>query len=285
MKQKPIIFSYNNFRTYLKDLYTFRNTLDPLFSKAFICKQLGLPNSRSYFQDVLNGKFVSSLKIPLFIRVFQLDKDEAQFFKVLVNYNQATGDQDDREALFEQLISLNRTPKTIISPQVYSYYKEWYHSVIRTVLSIIDFRKDGNYRTLARKIFPPITERQARSSVQLLSDLELVKENENGYLKPTDKVISTGTYAKDEIIKQYQLKAIEIAREAIVRDHGQPQRVITKTMSLSEESYSRIVKSLEKFSAEVNAIVHKDTRDSDRIYQLSLILYPQLNRGKHAGRK
>jgi uncharacterized protein (TIGR02147 family) len=251
-----------------------------MFSKSFICKELGLPNSRSYFQDILNGKFLSQLKIPLFIKVFNLTKDEAQFFRVLVNYNQAVDDPTEREFLFEQLISLNRTPQTIISSQEYAYYKEWYHSVVRAVLNIVDFKKDGNYLKFSQQVFPPLTAAQARASVAILLQLELIKENSKGFLKPTEKVITTGAYAKDEVIKQYQLKSFEIAHEAILKNQHQPQRVITKMISISEEGYNRILKNLEKFDSEVDSIVHKDETPADRIYQLDMVFFPHSRKGK-----
>ena len=280
MSQKPNIFDYNDFRAYLKDFYAYRHQRSKKFSKAFICKELGLPNSRSYFQDVLNGKFVSQLKVPLFIKVFNLDRDEAQFFRVLVNYNQAVDDPEEREFLFEQLISLNQTPKAIISAKEYSYYKDWYNSVVRAILNIVDFRKDGNYLKFARQIFPPLTETQARGSVNLLLDLELIAENNHGFLKPTEKVITTGAYAKDELIKQHQIKSLDIAREAILKNQKQSQRVITKTISVSEEGYNRVLKNIEKCSSEINSIVHKDEAPADRVYQIDIVLFPHSNMGK-----
>lgn len=278
MKQKPNIFDYNDFRAFLKDSYIYKNSLDKKFSKSFICRELGLPNTRSYFKDVLTGKFVSPLKVNLFVKVFGLNKDEGRFFKVLVNYNQAVNDADEREFLFEKLISLNQTPKTLISSQEYTYYKEWCHSVIRTVLNIVDFKKNDNYLKFARKIFPPITEAQAKHSINLLLELGLVRENENGFLKPTEKVITTGAYAQNEIIKQYQMKSLLIARDAILKNQKQSQRVITKMVSVSEKGLNRIVKNLEKFSSEITSIAHKDEDRADRVYQLDIALFPHLKK-------
>lgn len=257
MSQKPSIFDYNDYRTYLEDLYSYKRQLNKKFSKAFICKELGLPNTRSYFQDVLNGKFVSKLKVSLFIKAFNLNDAEAQFFRALVNYNQAVDDPKERELHFEQLISLNQTPKSIISSEEYAYYKEWYNSVVRAVLNVVDFRKNGDYLKFSRQIFPPLTKTQARDSVNLLLELGLIKENDQGFLKPTEKVISTGAYAKDEMIKQFQIKTLEIARDAILKNQRQSQRVITKTLSISEEGYNRVLKNIEKCNSEINSIVHK----------------------------
>lgn len=280
MDKKPQIFDYNDFRAFLKDTYAYMHGKDKRFSKAHVCKELGLPNSRSYFQDILNGKFLSQLKIPLIIKVFRLSKQEAQFFRVLVNYNQAVDDPDEREMLFKQLISLNRTPKKTISANEYEYYKEWYHSVVRAVLNVVNFKLGGNYLKLGRKVFPHLTASEAKSSVSLLLKLGLIAKDKSGYLKPTAKVITTGEYAKEEVIRQYQLKSLEIARKAILKNSVQSQRVITKMLSISEEGYVRLLKKVEKFNSEVTSIVHKDENAADRVYQLDIVLFPHTSKEK-----
>ena len=90
----------------------------------------------------------------------------------------------------------------------------------------------------------------------------------------SEKVISTGAYAKDEVIKQYQLKSLDIAREAILKNQKQSQRAITKTISVSQEGYKRVLKNIEKFNSETVSIVHKDEAPADRVYQLVIVLFP-----------
>lgn len=279
MSRKPNIYSYIDFRAYLKDLFRYKNSRNKKFSKTYVCAELGLKNSRSYFQDVLNGKFVSQMKLPLFIKVFNLSKDEAKFFRLLINYNQAVDDPEEREFLFEQLISVNQTPKKKISSDTYSYYKNWYNSIVRAILNVIDFKKDGDYFNLSKLIFPPITELQAKNSVKLLLELELIKANKKGFLKPTDNVITTGPYAKDEIIKMYQIKSLAIAQEAILKNKKQSQRIITKTITVSTEGFNRVLKNIEKCNSEINSIVHKDDKKADKVYQLNIALFPHLNEG------
>jgi uncharacterized protein (TIGR02147 family) len=275
MDQRPNIFGYNDFRKFLEEYYTYTHTMDRNFTKAFACQELGLPNSRSYFQDVLNGKFVSELKVPLFIKLLRLSHDESQYFRVLVKFNQCD-DPEEKELLLDQLITLNRTPQKIVSPKAYSYYKEWYHGVVKALLEVIDF--SGDYTGLGHKLLPPITARQARGSIKLLTDLGLIKKNERGFYKPTDKVVSTGAFAQDAIIRQFQLKCIESARFALMKNRGQPERVLTNTISISEEGYKRLETHLQKFCSEVRSIVHKDEKKPDRVYQLDILLFPQMRK-------
>jgi uncharacterized protein (TIGR02147 family) len=198
----PSVFEYNDFRRFLDDYQKARQAAEPAFTRSYVCKRLGIAKSRSYFGDVVTGKFVSSTYVGRFIKVLGLDRDEAQFFRVLVNFNQAVHDPDEREMYFGQLISLNRTPTRVMDRDAYEYYRTWYHGAIRALLEIEDF--DGtDCRALARKVFPPVKAKQVRESVRLLERLGLIARNGTGHYRPTDKSIATGPYVHDEIIKQY----------------------------------------------------------------------------------
>lgn len=274
MEQKnelPLVYAYSDFRIYLKDYYEARNRFDADFTKSYICRKLGLPNSRSYFQDVLNGKTVSDIKIPLFIKLLELDKDEARFFRVLVNFNQSISDPEERELLFDQLISLNRTPKTILQPGVYKYYKTWYHSVIRALLQFIDFSDD--WKQLASMVYPPISASQARESVLLLEVLGLIEKDPSGHFRPTHKVITTGAFAHDEYIRQYQIQWLQMVQSAILKKDKKPKRFLTKTISVSEETLKLIEKKIEKFNSELTSMVHKDPSPADRVCHVSLQMF------------
>ena len=277
MPDKPIVFAYNNFRSFLGDLYAYKHKVDPGFSKSHICRKMGLPNSRSYFQDVLKGKFVSDLKIPLFISVFDLSAEESQFFRILARFNQCE-DPDEKEILLDQLISLNKTPQKLLNKNSYAYYKDWYNSVLRVMLEVCDF--SDNYSDLAHKLLPSITAKQAKESIRLLLDLGLIRKNEKGFYKPTDKVVATGPFAQDALIRQFQIKSLNASRYALVKNRKQPERISLKTMSLSAEAYLRLEKRIDKFNAEVRSIIHKDENKADRVYQLGIVLLPQMRKDK-----
>ena len=273
----PNIFDYNDFRKYLKDYQAAKRRHDRRFTKSAICKLLGLPNSRSYFNDVLNGKLVSNTYIERFVKLLEFDTDEARFFRVLVKFNQADI-PSERELLFEQLISLNKTPKKVLDKDIYEYYTEWHHSAIRAVLETFDFKED--YATLAKKLFPPITEKKARESIELLERLGLIKKDKKGFLRLTEKSIIASPEIKKELLMQYQLKCIDISKQALIKNRTMHQVYSTNMISISREGYERLKKRLQKFKLEVRSLVHKDENPADRVYQLNIQLFPNAKQDK-----
>lgn len=270
MHNRPNIFGYNDFRAYLNDVFTFYHHQDKKFSKSYVCKRLGLPNSRSYFQDIINGKRLSQTKVPLIIKAFKLSSDEAAFFRVLVNYNQAVNDPQERQQLFEQLIALNRTPKKIMSRNDFDYFTEWYHPVVRAVLNVIDIKDEDGCKLIYKYIFPKVTPAKLRRSIRILREIGLVEANRDGYLKPTDKIITTPEYAEDEILRQYQIKTLGLAQRAILQNREQPQRIKTKTISISKSGYEKILKHLEKFDKELTSLIHKDEGEDEMVCQMNM---------------
>lgn len=268
---RPQIFGYIDFRKFLSDFQKWKQEEDKGFNKSNLSRQLGLPNTRSYFTDVLGGRIVTPSFIERFINVFGLDKDESRYFMALVKFNQADT-VDERELYFDQIVSLNRTPKHVLSQTLFEYYRNPHNSTILAILDILDLKED--YHALAKKIFPPITPKQAKDSVKLLLRLGLVKRNSDGFLKPTDKSISTPDYIKDEVVKQFQIHSVELARWCILKNQDVPQVIATNVISISDTGYKRLEKKIQKFRSEVRALVHKDVDPAEKVYHLDILLFP-----------
>lgn len=276
-KSIPNIFSYNNFRTYLHDYQVQRRSWDPAFNKSNISRLLGLPNTRSFFTDVLSGRRpVSGTYIERFIRLLNLDLDESRYFRALIKFNQADNN-GDREMYFDQLIALNKTPCRTLTKDLYRYFKEWHHNVIRAMLDVFDICDD--YAAIATKVVPPITIRQAEDSIRLLESLGLIAKNEKGFYKPTEKTLVTPEFVQDELVLQYQMSCFKIAHESIRKSYKQPKHVSTNTISISHNGYKRLQKQIHKFRAQVRSLVHKDETPAETVYQICLAAFPVVDGG------
>jgi uncharacterized protein (TIGR02147 family) len=266
----PSIYGYNDFRRFLADYQKTRGEYDPEFTKSEICKRLGIPNTRSYLNDVINGRPVSSSYAERFAKVFELNKDETRFFLVLVKYNQAENN-GEKELYLEQLISLNKTPKKILDEKAFAFFREWHHSVIRALLDVVDFTDD--YEALGKILVPPVTPKKVKESIALLKTLGLIEPDEKGRWKPSEKSITTSDGIKDDLIYYYQAQCLELARLALLKRHEQPQNVSTNIISISRQGYERIVRKIGKFRSEIRSLVHKDGEPSDGVYQLNIQLF------------
>ena len=63
------IFEFTKFRKFLAEYQERRQAAEPSFSRTEFCNLLGLPNTRSYFNDVVQGKRVTDNMRERFINV------------------------------------------------------------------------------------------------------------------------------------------------------------------------------------------------------------------------
>jgi uncharacterized protein (TIGR02147 family) len=245
---------------------------DHSYTRSHMAKLLGLPHSRSFLSDVLRGKQISDVFLERFIILFGFDSDEANYFRTLVHLNQSKN-ADERELYFEQLISLSKTPKRILFRDTYEYYKNWYNAALRALLNIYDF--DGkDFSTLSRKLVPSVPVPKIRQSFKLLIKLNLIAENENGFFKPTDASISTEEYMRDEVLRQLQIKCLQLATDALVQNSNQPKAMSINTISISDNGLKQIEKQIDCFRSQVRSIIQKDQEKAQHVYQIDVLFFP-----------
>jgi len=272
--QQPSIYEYNDFRKFIADYQKAKYEYDHSYTKSYMSKLIGIPNSRSYMSDILSSKQVTDTFVDRFIRIFAFNHDEAHFFRALVRFNQADN-PDDRELCFEHLIALNKTPKKYLYEQSYAYYKDWYNAAIRAILNVYDFN-GSDFAGLVKKLVPEITVPQAKRAVGLLLQLKLIEKKENGFFKPTTSSISTEEYVRDEVLKQYQIKCLDLAKRAIVSSDKIPKYISTNTVSVSKRGQKRIEKQIDRFRSQIRSLVHKDEDPAETVYQIDILFFPMM---------
>jgi uncharacterized protein (TIGR02147 family) len=157
----------------------------------------------------------------------------------------------------------------------YFYYKHWYNGTLRALLNVYDF-DSKDFSVLAQKLVPPISVPVARKAFALLLKMGLVARNKQGFYKPTEQSISTEEYVRDEILKQYQLKCLDLAKSAVINDSKQPRVIVTNTISVSIKGLKRIEKQVERFRAQIRSIVHKDESPAETVYQMDVLFFPMM---------
>jgi uncharacterized protein (TIGR02147 family) len=270
----PSVYEYNDFRKFISDYQKGRFAQDHSYTKSHMSQLLGLPNSRSYLSDIMKGKKVSNTFIERFIALFSFSREEGNFFRILAKFNQAEN-PNERELFFEQLISLNKTPKEYLYEQSYKYYKNWYNSAIRALLNVFNFN-GGDFSVLADMLVPSITVPQAKNAVALLLQMDLITKNHQGFYKPTARAITTEEFVRSEIVKQYQIKSLDLAKHAILDDSIKAKVLVTNTISISKRGHMRIEKQIDRFRSQIRSIVHKDDSLPEKIYQIDILFFPMM---------
>ena len=114
----PNIFQYTDFRKFIADSIDYHRKNDANFSNGRFCEKLGIPNTRSYLNNVIHGRKVTETFQERFIKVFCLSGMEAHFFRLLVSHNQ-TEDRNIKE-FYARLLTLCKMPQAEFARSAFS---------------------------------------------------------------------------------------------------------------------------------------------------------------------
>ncbi len=265
---KPVK-QYLEYRVYLHDYYESRRAADAFFSYRYMARKVDMDHG--YLVKLLQQKVhLAEGHIGRFMEFCGLQGRDADYFKTLVHFNKSK-DPDATAILFEKLMALAGVEAHALEKDQFEFYSAWYHSAIRALLGHLKFRGDGN--ALAKALNPPIPEKQALESIQLLERLKLVHRDEQGEFAPADALITTGGNLQAAAVRQFQHEMIRLADEALVRHPKDQRDISTVTISIEaadlEEIRARIAtlrKSIMNFAAM--------SARPDSVFQLNVQLFP-----------
>jgi uncharacterized protein (TIGR02147 family) len=271
------IFEFTRFRRYLAVYQEQRALVEDGFSRTEFCKQLKLPNTRSYFNDVVRGKRVSKTMIERFLKVLNLNEEETLYFRAMVAFDQARSPQA-RSLAFAQMQKIHPSPKSILEPDAFEYYSKWYHSAIFAILDVLDIGDD--FTVLEHSITPPVSRATIRESMELLSRLKLIQKNDSGCWKPTRDRISSGANSQEQLIKQYQAQCLELSKQALETGDNKTQNTTAMIFSVSQQAKQQIEQALNEFRNQVYKLVAEDNDASSQVLHLNINMAALLKQGE-----
>ena len=135
------------------------------------------------------------------------------------------------------------------------------------------FGFDGDYETLAKQVHPHITAEEAKKSVKLLEDCQLIKKGKDGKYELTESAITTGDRTSKLALRGFHQNCLKLAADSIDRDPPGTRHISGLTLGISQEGYERIVERINAFRKEI-ALIAEEDENSDKVFQLQFALFP-----------
>lgn len=271
---EPIVYEFQSFRAWLAAWFAWMSEHEePGLSKSEISRRLGLPRTRSYFNDILRGKAVSPVFVERLIDLTALNRPEAKYFRALVRFDQAS-DPREREEAFEDILSLNRVPWAKAAGSAWEYYADWRNQLVRALLVVRPCT--GDWAALAKLSLLPLSASEVRRTVATLERLGMASRGVDGIWRPTDPSLSTGVGMKDQILRQAQIVQLEHIRNDLLQgsEERPPRKVTTSVVSISAKGADRLLARIERLRSEIRSLAHRDPDPIDRVYLVALAAVP-----------
>jgi uncharacterized protein (TIGR02147 family) len=262
------IFSYFDFREFLKADFAQRKTRNPGFSIRAMAAKLGL-NSGTLTRIFNEKRNIGKNLLPKFIKFLGLRSKEAEYFTYLVEFCQAKSERQ-RMAGYRELVKLRNGRTKEVSESRYTFYEEWYFTAIRELLRFFPFK--GDYQALSKMLDPPISVLEAKRAISLLTGLGFIDKVGSSYVA-RENCISTGEIWQGTAIERFHQDMLKKAIEAIDKISRQERDYSTMTMGYSKEGYKKVRELLKRTRDELTRIEECD-RGHSRVYQINMQLFP-----------
>lgn len=280
MKRVAIdIFTYNNFRKYIKDYYDANNAVQPAFSYQFLADKGGFDNRILVYRIIENKlkKIATEYCIKL-SKAFNHTPQEAEYFSCLFDLDQIRNEEKRcaiRKRMNEIIDSRNIKVRMVKKDEDHeTYYAELYHSVIRALIGFIHPSKHES-KQLRGLLLLPVTEEQVCESISLLERIGFIREDTSGaYEICTEENIRTSREYSQKYKDILNLKYMEVARTLIERHiPTTPKLFKTKTIGISDHTYREICRLTDEMINKIDILVQNE-QEADRVYMYQFTFIP-----------
>jgi len=264
------ILEYLDYRKFMQDFYAEKKRT-AAFSWRDFAARAGY-SSPVFLKLVCDGKNGLSRKVVCRVgEAMNLAGYELDYFKNLVEFNQAKRDAD-RKAAYENMRAIAKEHKVgAIDDAHYSYFSSWVYPTIRELAPTMGCAESAE---MAKLCVPKVSAAEVENAVRFLMDNGMLKVDANGKYEMTEKSIATGPIPVASLaIRNFHRQMSTLALDTLDTIPTSERNFSTLTLGLSKNSYEQILKELEEFRRKVVAITTNDN-ESDRVYQMNFQLFP-----------
>lgn len=268
--KRPTVFDYEDFRVFLRDSAKFARSFQGK-SLRRIAKEFGL-KSPSHIHMILDGsRSLNRGLIPRVVRCFELNRKEAKFFEILVDYNQ-TKKLSLQESLYEKLkkIRVSRSSKHL-GNAILKLYENSRHVLILEALGT-------RWATFSIKKMAQslrASETEVTDSLNLLKELGLIEKVSDRWVR-TGQVIETDAFVPGFVLRRHQKLMTLLALKEIEDSPPTERQVLGLTIALSRNKFDELQKMLWKFYQRLNEEFTEEDEKAEAVYQINLQAFPLL---------
>ncbi len=248
--EKPVIYDYVDYRTFLADSLNYIQSKNPKYSATAFVRQAGFgENSRGYFNLIMSGKRnLSSSTILGFAKTIKLNEKETFHFENLVHYNQA--ETEKVKALHFERISKSMKGKKSAAFELlksqYNYFSHWYLVAIRELVAVKDFKEDFDW--ISKKLRNKISKKEMNEAISDLINLGLLKRNANGKLEQSEEFVKfTDNSMNYTVVNALHSQFLDKAKESLSEDQYKDRSASCVVIATEKENFDKIREEIKAF--------------------------------------
>ncbi len=234
----PDIFTFIDYRAWLGEVFDTMRQSDPSLTHRTFSTMCGYRSSGAIALILSGKRRLTEKAARRLARTLKLDAEQAHHLNLMVAYEQAEG-FDARARLMRKMKSAARFAEAWSdSLDAYEFYGEWYLPVLREMISLPDFEE--NPRWIAARLHQRLAPRLITQGMEQLLNLGFVERDENGKLRPKERIISTPSEVTSDVLKQHQRDMMAKASDALDTQPRHMRDMRVATVAISRHQADRI---------------------------------------------
>ncbi len=265
------LFDYLDYRQYLRDFYNHSKKTHASFSFRDFSKKAGF-KSPNFLKLVMEGdRNLTEDSLPPFMTGLGLNKQEQEFFRNLVFFNQAKS-HERKDFYYQRLLQSRKFVELKpIHKDQYEYCSEWYHSVVRELVASSNF--DGTPEWVSSQIHPVVTPGQVQKSLSMLERLKFLERDSEGRLRQVSSLVSTGAEVTSVDLVNYHVGMLDLTKEVFNSVLPHHRDVSALTLGIKKNLLPDLKEKIKNFRKEILELVSTDP-DPQIVIQLNMQMFP-----------
>jgi uncharacterized protein (TIGR02147 family) len=268
----PDLTTYLDYRAFLRDWYDFRKQENARFSHRMFVRLAKMKSPSSILQVMDGRRNLSPTTCKQISTAMKLEGEEAQFFRLLVDFDQAKTPAD-KDAAYQGISATRRFRQAHrIEGESYRCLSRWYYPAIHELAQRPDFQEDAAW--IAAQTQPEITPEQAQEAMAELQSLGMLQADDTGRLRPADGSLVTHQQVQGLATHNYHRGMSGLAQEAVTRFPSKQRHMLGLTVAIPAALVPQIKAELNAFQARLLDLCDAAVEDPEQVYQLNLQLFP-----------
>ncbi len=281
--EKLTALNFENFQDYFK--YRLKaeirsNTGHKKSSLEKLAKQLGY-NSPSSLSMIFTGdRLPSNDFLDAIFEYWHVSSEESQYLRSVVQLEKLKRKGKATAQVIARLDRFKKVSRTQkLNIQQFSLMSDWYHLVVKSLVSTFDFREDHNW--INRRLRKKLTASQIKKSIEVLLELGLIERDPDGTLKQATQVVETTHDLPSEAIREHHKGMMQRAIEAIDEQEVTERHFNSLTLKFDPKHMPEAKEKILNFVKDFNSRYLGE--DSNRVFQLNVQLFEHTKEEKVLG--
>lgn len=263
------VFSFLDYRAFLQSYQESRKADKDWYSVRYMAGRIDMDPGQ--LVKVLQGKLHLPLaRLPAISKLCRFDGREEAYFETLVRLGRAKTRGEVQE-LTERIVALRGVEVKGLEADQAEYFHNWHHAVVRSLAGIVPFR--GGFDAIGEMITPRVSGEKIKESVELLSRLGLLREDDKGFWRLAEPHVHPGEKMPAEVVRRFQGQNMRLAERSLEEIPVDERDISSLTVTLRWSDLPRMREKVSEIRRQIQTLA-QDCSEPDGVFQLNIQLFP-----------